>query len=253
MLRVDGNAANVNQSRRMLPLWDAEPHRRSPVATTLLIAANLAVFAYEATLAMDSPRAILAFVQAHALVPAALVQTLHALFARGALGAHGEATLLTVFTSMFMHGGVGHVVGNCWFLWVFGRNVEGRMGVWKFISFYLLCGIAAAAAQVAISPHEAGPMLGASGAISGVLGAYLVLYPLNWIYTLVPWFVPIIPIPALLFLVVWFGFQAITGVGSLLNAEDLASGVAWWAHIGGFVTGGALALLAKRMRWLRSR
>ncbi|HEY9156250.1 MAG TPA: rhomboid family intramembrane serine protease [Opitutaceae bacterium] len=237
----------------MLPLWDAEPHRRTPVATTLLIAANLAVFAYEVTLAMDSPRAIYGFIQSRALISSALVQTLSDLFARGAIGPHGEATLLTVLTSMFLHGGIAHVVGNCWFLWVFGRNVEGRMGFWKFLIFYLLCGLAAAAAQVAISPHETGPMLGASGAISGVLGAYLVLYPLNWIYTLVPWFVPIIPIPALVFLVVWFGFQAIAGAGLLLNAEDLPAGVAWWAHIGGFVAGLALTLFAKKMRWLRSR
>jgi membrane associated rhomboid family serine protease len=237
----------------MLPLWDAEPHRRSPVATALLIAVNFAVFAYEMTLAMDSPRVIFRFIQTHALIPATFVQALHDLLAGHALGAHGEAALLTLFTSMFLHGGVAHVVGNCWFLWVFGRNVEGRMGSWKFTFFYLLCGIVAAASQVAISPHETGPMLGASGAISGVLGAYLVLYPLNWIYTLVPWFVPIIPIPALLFLIVWFAFQAVTGVGSLLNAEDLSAGVAWWAHIGGFIAGFALTQLAKKLRWLRSR
>ena len=237
----------------MLPLWDAEPHRRSPVATTLIIAVTLAVFAYEATLAMDSPRVIYRFIETHALIPAALVHTLAELLSGHAVDAHGELTLLTVFTSMFLHGGVAHVVGNCWFLWVFGRNVEARMGPVKFTLFYLLCGLAAAAAQVAVSAHETGPMLGASGAISGVLGAYLLLYPFNWIYTLVPWFVPIIPIPAMLFLVVWFAFQAIPGVGSLLNAEDLPSGIAWWAHIGGFVAGVALTFGAKKMRWLRTR
>jgi len=236
----------------MLPLWDAEPHRRSPVATTLLIAANLAVFAYEAALAMQSPRAIYAFIQLHTLVPAALTQTLEAL-AHGTVDARGEATLLTVITSMFLHGGVAHVVGNCWFLWVFGRNVEGRLGPVKFAIFYLLCGLIAAGAQVAVSPHETAPMLGASGAISGVLGAYLMLYPLNWIYTLVPWFVPILPIPALVFLVAWFAFQAIPGVGSLLNAEDIPANIAWWAHVGGFIGGIALIFLAKKARWLRSR
>lgn len=237
----------------MLPLWDAEPHRRSPVATTLLIAINLAVFAYEVALAMESPREILAFIHAHALVPSMFVHALNGLFQHDALQPRRLEILSTAVTSMFLHGGVAHVVGNCWFLWVFGRNVEARLGFWKFILFYLLCGFAAAGAQIAFNPGEAGPMLGASGAISGVLGAYLMLYPLNWIYTLVPWFVPIIPIPALVFLIIWFAFQAMTGLGSLLNAEDAPGGVAWWAHIGGFLSGVVLLLLAKQARWVRSR
>ena len=224
----------------MLPLWDAEPHRRTPVATTLLIAANFAVFAYEVSLAMQSPRAVFAFVSAYSLVPQHVVHHFNE-----------PHVLFTVLSSMFLHGGVAHVVGNCWFLWVFGRNVEGRLGSFKFTLFYLLCGLGAAALQVAVNPESPYPMLGASGAISGVLGAYLVLYPLNWIYTLVPWFVPIVPIPALLFLLVWFALQAMTGVGSLLNADDAPGGIAWWAHIGGFTTGIAMILSAKKLRWLR--
>jgi membrane associated rhomboid family serine protease len=121
----------------------------------------------------------------------------------------------------------------------------------KFILFYLLCGLAAAGLQVAVEPHSALPMLGASGAISGVLGAYLIMFPTAWIVTLVPWIVPIIPLPAILFLFVWFAFQALNGVGSMLSGADAAGGVAWWAHVGGFSAGMILIVWAKSAGWVR--
>jgi len=225
----------------MLPLWDENPARRAPpVATVLIIAANLGVFVYQVMLAMQAPRALEAFIRNHALVPARLVA-----------GWNQPDEWQTLFTVMFIHGGLAHVAGNCWFLWIFGRNVEDRLGAVKFILFYLLCGLGAAGLQIAVEPDSPLPMLGASGAISGVLGAYLVMFPTAWIYTLVPWIVPIIPVPAFLFLIVWFVFQALNGVGSMLSGAAAAGGVAWWAHAGGFSAGMILILWAKRTGWVR--
>jgi membrane associated rhomboid family serine protease len=219
----------------MLPLWDENPARRAPpVATVLIIAANLGVFAYQAQLWMQDPRVAEAFIRTHALMPGRLVAD---------WGRAGEWK--TLFSHMFIHGGLMHVAGNCWFLWIFGRGVENRLGPIKFILFYLLCGLAAAGLQVAVEPHSALPMLGASGAISGVLGAYLIMFPTAWIVTLVPWIVPIIPLPAILFLFVWFAFQALNGVGSMQGGADAAGGVAWWAHVGGFMAGAILMVWAK--------
>jgi membrane associated rhomboid family serine protease len=221
----------------MLPLWGANPHQRTPVMTVTLISVNTAVFAYQVWLALEGR--LEPFVLEHALVPRRLL-------AQGA----GESQWLTVLTHMFLHGGFAHVLGNCWFLWIFGHNVEGRLGSFKFLCFYLLAGVAAAALQVAVAPDSRMPMLGASGAISGVLGAYLLLFPTAWIYTLVPWIVPIVPVPAFLFLVLWFVVQAFNGVGSLLDSR-LAGGVAWWAHTGGFVAGMLLLILTRKMFRLR--
>jgi membrane associated rhomboid family serine protease len=149
---------------------------------------------------------------------------------------------LTIVTHMFLHGGIAHVLGNTWFLWVFGRNVEDRIGPGRFLLLYLLAGVAAAATQMLASADSPLPMLGASGAISGVLGAYLVLFPTAWIYALVPWIVPIVPIPAFVFLLLWFVVQAFNGFGALLDSR-LGGGVAWWAHAGGFAAGMGLLLL----------
>jgi membrane associated rhomboid family serine protease len=225
----------------MLPLWDEKPARRAPaVATVLIIAANLGVFVHQMMLAMQDPRALEIFIRAHALMPGRLV-------AGWDRGQEWE----TLFTHMFIHGGLMHVAGNCWFLWIFGKNVENRLGPVKFILFYLLCGLGAAGLQIAVDPGSMLPMLGASGAISGVLGAYFIMFPLAWIYTLVPWIVPILPVPAILFLFVWFAFQALNGVGTMLTGADAAGGVAWWAHVGGFVTGIILILWAKGAGWVR--
>lgn len=226
----------------MLPLWDDVPHRRTPIATTLLIAINLAVFGYQVVLAMQSNHTLAAFLATYTLVPHRLVTDI----------TDGHQWL-TVLTSMFMHGSIAHVAGNCWFFWVFGRNVEDRLGSFRLIGFYLLCGFAAAALQVAMNLDSRLPMLGASGAISGVLGAYFVLFPGAWVYTLVPWIVPIIPLPAVLFLFVWFALQTLNGVGSLLDGTAAQGGVAWWAHAGGFIAGVALTWWAKSAGWVRRR
>jgi membrane associated rhomboid family serine protease len=219
----------------MLPLWDSEKSRRAPIITVLIIAACVATFGLMLLRASQDEAAFEAWVLAHALVPQRL------------LAAWQEpAQWLTVLTSMFLHGGPAHLLGNCWFLWVFGNNVECRLGALGFVFFYPLCGAAGALAQVAVEPGSAVPMIGASGAISGVLGAYLVFFPRAWVVTLVPWVVPIIPVPAVVFLLLWFLGQAYLGVGSLLAGATGEGGVAWWAHAGGFVAGVLIAWMWPR-------
>lgn len=226
----------------MLPLWDDAPRRRTAVVTGLLIAANLAVFIYEVVLAMQGGKTLTMFMLEYSLVPKRLLA-----------GLGDGRQWLTVFTAMFLHGGVAHVLGNCWFLWIFGKNVEDRIGPFRYLLFYLVSGVGAAALQVAMDEQSPLPMLGASGAISGVLGAYLVLFPTAWVFTLVPWVVPIVPLPAFVLLIVWFALQALSGIGSLVNDAAARGGVAWWAHAGGFVTGLILTLWMKTQGWIRRR
>ena len=225
----------------MLPLADTTKQQRPPVITALLVAANLGVFAWQIWLLAESgERALTSFFTTHALVPQSLL-------------AHPEdgAQWGTLISHMFLHGSVGHVLGNVWFLWIFGGNVEDRLGPWRYPLFYLLAGFAAAGLQILVEPGSTIPMVGASGAISGVLGAYLILFPRAWVWSLVPWIVPILPVPAVLFLVLWFALQAYNGVGSLLSGTAAAGGVAWWAHAGGFLAGVALIVWAKAQGWLR--
>ncbi len=151
-----------------------------------------------------------------------------------------------VVTSMFMHGSWMHLLGNMWFLWIFGNNIEDSMGHARFAAFYLLCGVAAALTQVAISPASGIPMVGASGAISGVMGAYLILYPRVRVWTMVPigFFLTSIALPAWTMLLYWMALQFLSGVVGLFGAER--GGVAFWAHIGGFVAGLVLIKLFAR-------
>jgi membrane associated rhomboid family serine protease len=224
----------------MLPLWDDAPNRRPATITSLLIAVNIAVFVVELVLSLQGGRGLEAFIFRYALVPERLTS-------------HWDQAdqWLTVFTSMFLHGGVAHVLSNCWFLRVFGRGVENRLGGVKFFLLYFAAGIGAATLQVAMSATSNVPMLGASGAISGVLGAYFVLSPGAWVFTLVPWFIPIIPLPAFVFLLLWFALQMLNGVGSFLAGSGAHGGTAWWAHAGGFITGVILAYWAKKSRSVR--
>lgn len=202
--------------RAMIPLRDVIPSRTRPVVTVALIAVNAAVFLHQQAL---SSAEFERFVFTWGLVPA-------------------QFSGLAVLTSMFLHGGWMHVIGNMLYLWIFGDNVEDRLGHGRFLFFYLLCGVAAAMLQVAFSPGSRVPMVGASGAIAGVLGAYLVMFPHSRILTLVPLFVfvQIIEVPALFFLGFWFLLQLMSGVGSLGQSADVG-GVAFWAHAGGFVMG----------------
>jgi membrane associated rhomboid family serine protease len=157
-------------------------------------------------------------------------------------------------TSMFLHGGFLHFGGNMLYLWIFGDNVEDRMGHGRFLVFYLLCGAAAALAQTVVNPDSVVPMLGASGAIAGVMGAYFVLYPHSRILTLVPIFIfiQLIEVPAIFFLGIWFVFQFLSGVGSIATAAgEPGGGIAFWAHIAGFAAGIATVGLFRRRERLR--
>jgi membrane associated rhomboid family serine protease len=202
----------------MIPLRDIIPSRTTPVVTVAIITLNVLVFLFELSLG----RSVDAFTLYFGLVPAAF-------------------SWVAVFTSMFVHGGFLHIAGNMLYLWIFGDNVEDRMGHGRFLVFYLLCGIAAALAQTITAPDSIVPMVGASGAIAGVMGAYFVLYPKSRIVTLIPifFFFQIVEVPAIFFLGVWFVMQFLSGVGSIVTSAGGASGggVAVWAHVAGFVAG----------------
>jgi len=215
----------------MIPLRDDNPTRTFAFVTVGIIALNALVFLHE--LALPQGQASEAFFANFSLVPAEVTET------------HSPDAYRTIFTSMFMHGGWLHLIGNMWFLWIFGNNIEDSVGHFKFIFFYLLCGIAAAAAQVAISPHSTIPMIGASGAISGVLGAYLLLFPRARVLVLLPiWiFWRIFYVPAVFMLILWFGVQLLSGWATFGSNE---AGVAFWAHVGGFVAGLFLILPFKK-------
>lgn len=217
----------------MLPLADTAKQTNPAVINWLLIAANGAVFVWQMlTLLGGGEGALAGFIMDHALVPRRIVQ--HPI---------ESATWLTVLTHMFMHGGIAHLLGNMWFLWLFGGNVECKLGHFRYLLLYVLSGVAAAAVQFATGPLTPVPMVGASGAISGVLGAYLLLFPTAWIWTLVPWVVPIVPVPAAVFLVLWFVLQTLSGLSELFSGLD--GGIAWWAHAGGFAAG---MMLVRKLR-----
>ena len=206
-----------------IPLKDLNPRRTYPVINTLLILSNVIVFLYQLTM---TPRQYQAFELANATIPNHI---------RLALNGHGslEAAFLPIFTSMFMHSGFLHIAGNMLFLWIFGDNVEDYFGHFPYLLFYLVCGIGSGLTHIIFNYHSSLPALGASGAISGVMGAYIILYPRAQVLTLV--FIFFIPIPAFIILGYWFLLQFAAGVSTV--GASAAGGVAWWAHIGGFLMG----------------
>ena len=221
----------------MIPLRDANPTRRQPLVTPALIAACFAVFAVELwVVTTGGDQALENLAKAWGLVPASLVAAVKA-------GEWLSQPVLAVFTSMFLHGGWAHILGNMLFLWIFGGRVEDRMGRVRFLLFYLVGGVAAGLGQTLENPTSTDPMIGASGAISAVLGAYLVLYPRARIQSLVflGFFYQLIAVPAAILLGYWFVLQVIDGLASL-GGTDLTGGVAVYAHIAGFVAGALLAL-----------
>lgn len=223
----------------MIPLRDDNPSSSRPIVTYLLILANVLAFLYMVSLGSEA--AIERFVVAYGAIPGEIT---------GRTGGSPISEYPTLLTSMFMHGGWLHLVGNMLYLWIFGDNVEDVMGHGAFLVFYLLVGLAAVWTFILTAPGSTVPMIGASGAIAGVLGAYLALFPRARIISLVPlgFFLRVVPVPALLFLPIWFLLQFIQGAASL--GADTA-GVAWWAHIGGFVAGFVLVWVFARGR--RSR
>src|SRR2546425_2506238 len=230
----------------MFPYKDENPTILTPVVTFGIIAANLAAWLF--VQGAGTNEAVLRSVCQLGLIPGEVLGRVPVGTAiplgRDALGRLlacpnpiGPPHVATVLTSMFMHSGWLHILGNMWFLWVFGNNIEDSMGHARFVVFYLICGVAAAAAQVFIQPHSVAPMVGASGAISGVMGAYILLYPRVRVHTLLTlgFFITTVVLPAYVMLGYWFVLQLLMGaLGSLSPTEG---GVAVWAHVGGFLCG----------------
>src|SRR5882762_5741023 len=219
----------------MIPLRDRNPSGTFPVLTLTLILVNVFVFIYEVSLGPS----VTSFIKHYALTPAVVTGSLR----YGTV--NFSDTFAPFFTSMFLHGGWMHLILNMWFLWIFGDNVEDTLGAFRYLCFYFLCGLGAALTQFAIQPHSAVPMLGASGAIAGVLGAYAVLFPGARVVTLVPivFFLQIIEIPAIVILGYWFVLQILSG--SLTALTPTQGGTAFWAHVGGFAAGAFLILLMR--------
>lgn len=216
----------------MIPLRSTERvHSNTPVVIGLILV-NLAIFIYEITLSGPQQTA---FITRYGMIP-------------------NRLQWADLLTSMFLHGGWLHILGNMWFLWIYGRNVEDILGPAKFVAFYLVCGLAAGLLHLLLNPYSRLPTVGASGAIAGVMGAYLIRFPRARIITLVPIivFLTTLEIPAALLLLYWFAIQFFSGVGSVGTANLSQGGTAWFAHIGGFVAGMLLILpLRSKKRFQR--
>lgn len=219
----------------MIPIKDVIPARRFPLVNWIIILANVAVFLFEASIGSGE---LSRLIGRYGMVPARMLSN------------PGVSTGVSVFTSMFLHGGWFHLISNMWALYIFGDNVEDRLGPMRYLLFYLVCGVVAALAHVYSQPLSNVPVVGASGAISGVLGAYLVLYPRARVISLVPlWIVPwFIEIPAVFYLGFWFFSQLFSGLLSLGMPISTYGGVAWWAHVGGFIAGLLLVKILEQKR-----
>lgn len=225
----------------LIPLRDTQRSRRRPIVNWLLIAINLAVFVYELSL---TQRGLNAFTVKYGVIPAVLLNP----------GAFAPEVLrmtsgwLGLVSSLFIHVGWVHLLGNLMYLFIFGDNVEDRLGHGRYLIFYLCSGIIAFLAHVFSSPTSKVPTVGASGAIAGVLGAYFVMFPRARVLALIPigFFLPMVEIPSIVFLFLWFITNLFSGVASL--GVSTQGGVAWWAHIGGFVAGMLLSIVMRRGR-----
>ncbi len=219
----------------MIPLRDTIPSDRFPVVTVSLICVNALIFLYEINLA---PYGLAQLFHTWGIVPLRFTHP------------RLEANYLTLLSSMFLHGGWMHIIGNMWSLWIFGDNVEDRLGRVGFLGFYLLSGLAAGVCHILTNSSSDIPTVGASGAIAGVMGAYLLLFPHARVVTIIPiFFFQVVQLPAVFFLGFWFISQLFSGTLALA-ASGNAGGVAWWAHIGGFVVGCAWALPLRHRRAL---
>lgn len=217
----------------MIPIRDSNPSYTFPIVVVSLILTNVLVYLYE----MGVPQGQMEpFFRTYGLIAREFT------FAAGL-----KDRVVPVVTSMFLHGGLLHLLGNMWFLWIFGDNVEDRIGHGRFLLLYFVSGACAALLQVAINPYDATPIVGASGAIAGVLGAYLVMFPHASVLTIVPVFIflTFVNIPASIFLILWFAMQFLYGMGSFTAG---AGSIAWWAHVGGFATGVVMAFLIPKKR-----
>ena len=214
----------------LFPYKDDNPRILVPYVTYCIIGINALIFVLQFNLGISDPSAEKAFIYRFGFIPA-------------------DFSLITIFTSMFLHGGISHIVGNMWFLWVFGDNVEGVLGHIKYAIFYLMCGLAATISQLLINPNSTIPMVGASGAIAGVLGMYMIRFPHArvHVFAFIIIFFTTFRVPAMFVLGFWFFNQLTNGFGSL--GFDTTGGVAWFAHIGGFIAGVMLNQAFKHIRF----
>lgn len=213
----------------MIPLRSSEPHYRRPTVTLIIIALNVLVFLYELSIkASFGDYGLNRFIMHYGIVPDRLHYS-------------------SIITSMFIHGGFLHIAGNMWFLWIFGRGVEDVLGHAKYLFLYFACGIIGALVYIMVSSNSTVPTIGASGAIAGVMGAYLIKFPRARIVTLVFIFVFIttVDIPAAFLLLYWFAIQFFSGIGSVGYSQVSNGDVAWFAHVGGFVAGMAIMMLMR--------
>ncbi len=214
----------------MFPIQDSVPSRSVPVVTRALILINVVVFFFELSLSRES---IIQLFYLFGVVPARFTDPEWAASIGFPIGSYWS-----LLTHQFLHGGWLHIVANMWTLWIFGDNVEDRMGPLRFIIFYLVCGVLAALTQVLVTPDATIPSVGASGAIAGVLGAYLLFFPTARLIVLIPilFFPFFFELPAVIFLVLWFFIQLFSGTAMLASPQQVG-GIAFWAHIGGFIAG----------------
>ncbi|MGH9630498.1 MAG: rhomboid family intramembrane serine protease [Bryobacteraceae bacterium] len=217
----------------MIPLRDTQPSHSTPYVTMMIIAVNVLIFLFQVSL---EPYSRNHFLAEYGVVPYGLQPS-------------------TILTSMFLHAGWLHLIGNMWFLWIYGDNVEDILGHGKYLLFYLMCGLAAAAAHILLNPDSRIPTVGASGAIAGVMGGYLIKFPHSRIITLVPIFVFLttFEIPAVFMLLYWFVIQAVSGLGTIGYSHLSRGGVAWFAHVGGFLAGMILIKLMRTHQRYRHR
>jgi len=223
----------------MFPIRDDIPSKKFPIVNTWLIVVNVLCFAYEYQLGPGLKN----FIFQYGFIPLRFLQEQQT-------APLDPSRFLPVFSSMFLHGGFLHIIGNMWVLYIFGDNVEDCMGHSRYFTFYILCGMAAVVMQTVADPGSRTPMIGASGAISGVLGAYLLTYPKARILTLLPLivFFYLVEIPAYVFLILWFLIQFLQGTHQLMSGSLAKGGVAFWAHVGGFVTGALLIFFFRNRR-----
>lgn len=225
----------------MIPLRDDNPRRTAPIVTIVLILANVAAFLYQVSLGQRAGQQL---VFQLGVIPARVPALFSGQIPFTLAGIQGVFSPL--FTSMFLHGGWMHLIGNMWFLWIFGDNVEDEFGHFGYLLFYLFCGVGAGLVHTVANLHSTIPSIGASGAISGVMGAYIVLYPRTRVLTLVPlvFFFFTLRLPAIVILGLWFLLQFLNGLGSV--GAPATGGVAFWAHIGGFVLGALVAEVTRK-------
>lgn len=218
----------------MIPLRDSARSRTFPYVNFALIVVNFLVFFWELSFEQYQLNQIFYI---FGVVPAEVLNTF-------LTGAPVEPVVLSFFTAMFFHGGWVHIIGNMWYLWIFGDNIEDRLGHLRYLLFYLLTGVIAGLVHVLANPGSAVPVIGASGAVAGILGAYFIMFPRSRILSLVPIFVflTLMEVPAVLFIGLWFLIQLFNTFGSI---GGTANAVAWWAHLGGFIAGAVLVKMFK--------